>query len=437
MTSAGQYSVDRWTLPETPIYSTHESDKSATRVDIALLVLALFLQRFSLPFGKTFLALDFVAAAFILLYQFLSGKIVIEYDRLLWFLAIGLTATCSLLLNFMSTMLTSYFLFMVLYALATLSRPSTPDRYKSTLQAFQFLVMILSCLAVAQFVAQFVVDGRKLILFYGVVPDFLLGPSWEAGGNHTTHEIEGSPSLLKSNGIFLEEPGTLSQITALGILIEVLEFRRPRYLLGMSLGFLMAYSGSGLLTLLVFLPLACLRHGRAGLSALLVVMFAFGLFATGIIDLSAFTSRVGEFTDIRGSGFFRYVSPFWLAAKFFDTASLQALLAGNGPGTATNFHDVWYIGTAGAGLKILYEYGIIGSFIFVCFLASCLRRSRCSRLVLAAVIFTYVFHMGPLNGSFLTIMVVLCTLHGPESRLGRIDEVWRYGPSLVARSVAD
>ena len=138
---------------------------------------ALFLQRFTLPFGNTFLHLDLVAIGPILLYQFLSGKLLIQYDRLLWFLAFGLAATCSLLLNFSSTMLTGYFQFVVFYSLFTLSRPSTPDQYKRTLQAFQFLVIILSCLGVVQFVAQFVVDGRELIYFLWDSSRFsILGP---------------------------------------------------------------------------------------------------------------------------------------------------------------------------------------------------------------------------------------------------------------------
>jgi hypothetical protein len=100
------------------VSAKYKLDNSAIRVDTALLISALFLQRFSLPFGDTFLMLDLVPAACILLYQFLSGKLLIQYDRLLWFLGIGLAATCSLLLNFRSTMLTSYFLFLVLYSLS-------------------------------------------------------------------------------------------------------------------------------------------------------------------------------------------------------------------------------------------------------------------------------------------------------------------------------
>jgi hypothetical protein len=398
---------------------------------IAFLASPLFLQRFTLPFFNMFLSLDFVFTALIYIYQFASGRLFIQYDRLLWFLVMALAATSSLLLNFERASLTSYFLFLVLHFLLTPTRPSTPEQYKSTLQGFQFLVLILSCLAIAQFPTQFVVDAGKVIMFYGIFPDFLL----HGGSYATIHPIEGS-SFLKSNGIFLVEPSTLSQITALGILIEVLEFRRPRYLIVVMLGFLVAYSGTGLMTLLLFLPLAGLRHSRAGLSALLVIIFSLGLLATGMIDLSVFLLRAGEFETTGTSGYARFVAPIWLAAKYLDTASLQALLVGSGPGAANRFIDPWIAGSVSSWLKLFYEYGIIGSFIFVCFVASCLRRSRCPGVVIAALIFTDMFLLGFLTTSFLTIIAVLCTLDRADPRRGRIDEASRYGPSLVAGSAA-
>jgi hypothetical protein len=427
MTSVSQHGVNRRLLADTPVVSDRLTYTSATRVDIALLVSALFLQRFTLPFGKTFLGLEVVAFLLILLHQFLSGKLRIQYDRLLWFLAFALAITCSLMLNFKSTMLTGYFEFMIFFFLFTLSRRSTPDQYKRTLQAFQFAVIILSCLGVAQFVAQFVVDGRELIKFYGIVPDFLTRDP----ASYWRGDLRNFNGIIKSTGMFLREPSFLSQITAIGILVEVLEFRRPRYLLVMALGFLVAYSGTGLLLLLLFLPLAGLRHGRAGLSALLVVVFILGLFATGIIDLSVFTSRISEFQNTRSSGFARFVAPFWLAAKQFDTASLGALLVGSGPGTVKTFSDLWYATAEVNWFKLFYEYGIIGSFIFYWFLAFCLRRSRCPGLVMAAIIFNYLFQQGPI-----AIAIALCTLSGREPSGRRIDKASRYGPSLVAGSAA-
>src|SRR5689334_9044024 len=126
---------------------------SETRVDMALLVCALFLQRFSLPYQNTALELDLVVVVLIMTHQFLSEKLVIQLNRLFWFVAVVTAASLSLLLNFKSTMLASYGLFLVLYSLVTLNRQSRPERYKRTLHAFQSLILVLSALAVAQFAA--------------------------------------------------------------------------------------------------------------------------------------------------------------------------------------------------------------------------------------------------------------------------------------------
>jgi hypothetical protein len=378
-----------------------------------------------LPWGNTFLGLDLALIGLILLYQFISGKLLIQYDRLLWFLGFALTITCSLLLNFKSTMLTGYFQFMLFYFLFTFRRPSSGDQYKTTLQAFQFLVMLLSCLAVMQLAAEFLGNGDRLMHFFGIFPDFLFGTA------QVDRKDIGPMTHFRSNGIFLTEASFLSQLTALGILIEVLEFRRPRYLLVLAVGFLLAYSGTGLMLLLLFLPLIGLRDGRAGLSALFVVIFALGLVATGIIDLSAFSGRVGEFEDTRASGFSRFVGPFLLAAKQFDTVSLEALLLGGGPGTVKNLIAFIPWAFPATWIKILYEYGIIGSFIFWCFLASCVRKSRCPSLVVAAIIFAYIFLQG-----MMTITIPLCTLNGPDPRPRRIDQASRRGSFLVAKSAS-
>ncbi len=400
-------------------------------IDMGLLVCALFLDRFTLTFGHSLMSLAIVPAALILIQQFFSGRLVVIYNRLLWFLAAWLAITGSLLLNFQSTMLPSFLELTAVYFLFTLSRPSTPEAYKGTLRAFQFLAAVLSFLAVAQFAAQFVVDGREIVRFYGVFPKFLF-----TDRENTIIPVAAGSHLIKSNGIFLEEPSALSQIAALGILIEVLEFHRLRYILLLALGLLLSYSGTGLMLLLVFLPVASIVYRSARLTALLLIIFAFALIASGSIDLSAFTSRVGEFENTRASGFQRFVSPFWLAKDHFDTASTPALLIGVGPGTMDAFAtSVWYTGFAGTWIKLVYEYGFIGSTVFMFFLASCLRKSMCSGLLLAAILFSYVFLGGQLLGTgFLTIMLVLCTLNAPEIQRGRDGGVSRYRPCVVTAS---
>jgi hypothetical protein len=269
-------------------------------------------------------------------------------------------------------------------------------------------------------------------MFYGIFPDSLLPPPDVAN----TNTIGTVGSLIKANGIFLGEPSQLSQITALGILIEVLEFRRPRYLVVLTLGLLLAYSGTGITVLLLSLPLAALVNRRAQLPIMVVSLLAFILLATGVIQLSAFTSRVGEFEDTHASGFIRFVSPFWLAADYFAAATLPEFLFGNGPGGPGFIARVSYFAGTNPPLKLLYEYGLITAFVFTCFFASWFRRSRCPKPLIAALIYLYIGIGSLLDTTLLIIMVVLCTLNGPEPRRRRIDHTGQYPSSLAAGSVA-
>lgn len=394
--------------------------RSAIRTDTALLVCALFLQRFTLHLGGRSVSLSIAPAAVILVYQFVSGRLLIQYDRLLLFLLTALAATSSLLLNFDKSSLTSYSLFLVIYSIFTLSRPSNTGQYERTLKGFQFLVLILSSLAIIQFPAQLIVDPRKLLMFFWIFPDSLL--PYDAGAN-TMGVISASGGLTKSNGIFLTEASTMSQIAALAILVEVLEFRRPRYLILLTLGFLMAYSGTGISILLISLPIAFLVNRRAQLAVLLIIIFAIGLFAVGIIHLSVLTSRLDEFQDTGASGFVRFVSPFWMAAEYLHTASLSGFLFGNSLGHGFVPRRGFYAASGDSWFNLLYEYGLVGAFAFTCFFVTCFRNSRCPMPLIAGLIYHYLFTGNNLfDPPLLIIVAVLCTLSGPELRRGRMNE---------------
>ena len=340
-------------------------------------------------------------------YQFAANRLLLQHDRLLSFLLLALSATVSLLFSFHNSSLTSFSLFLMGYFFFTLIRPSSQDRYTRTLHSFQCLVFIISCLAILQYPAQLVVDPRKLLMFFDIFPDALLPYN---GQTNTLGIVSAAGGLAKSNGIFLAEASSMSQIAAVAILIEVIEFRRPWYLIVLTSGFLSAYSGTGVSILLVSFPVSFLVTRRAQLSVLLVCLFAAGLFAMGIIHLSVFTERVGEFQDTHASGFIRYVSPFWMALEYFNTASLSCLLFGNGLGHGFVPRGV-YTASGDTWFNLIYEYGLIGAIVFACFLGSCLRRSWCPAPVIVGILYNYLFTGNNLlDPAWLTIMVVLCTL---------------------------
>jgi hypothetical protein len=411
MTSTSRSSEADGFVADAPAVSSRfisASERWSSRTDTALLACALFIQRFMLPFpGGKSVSLCILPMVLIFGYQFAANRLLLQYDRLLWFLLLALSATVSLYFNLNKSSLTSYSLFLVEYFFFTLIRPSSRDQYKRTLHSFQCLVFIISCLAILQFPMQLVVDPKKLIMFFGIFPDALL--PYHATTN-TMGVISATGKLAKSNGIFLAEASSLSQIAAFGILIELIEFRRRWYLIVLMSGFLVAYSGTGVSILLISLPLAFLVTRRAQLPVLLVCLFAAGLFGMGIIHLSAFTERLGEFQDTRASGFIRFVSPFWMAAEYLNTASLSGLLFGNELGhgfTPSGF----YIASGDTWFNLVYEYGLIGTFFFACFLGSCFRRSWCPAPVIVGILFNYLFTGNNLfDPAQLTIMVVLCTL---------------------------
>jgi len=70
-------------------------------------------------------------------------------------------------------------------------------------------------------------------------------------------------------------------------------------------------------------------------------------------------------------------------------------------------------------------------------LASCLRRSGCPGVVLVGLIFTDLFDVGFLTTWFLTILIVLCTVHAPEARRGRVDRAASTQPILASGGQVD
>jgi hypothetical protein len=145
---------------------------------------------------------------------------------------------------------------------------------------------------------------------------------------------------------------------------------------------------------------------------------------------------VGEFGDTHASAFMRFVSPFWMAADYFSTASLPELLLGKGPGYGF-VPAAFYATSSDTWFKLFIEYGLVGALVFTIFCVSCFRRSRCPKPVIIGLVYHYLFtgnHL--LNTSLLTIMVVLCTLSGPEPRPARIDRSSQYLPAVIAGSAA-
>jgi hypothetical protein len=236
-----------------------------------------------------------------------------------------------------------------------------------------------------------------------------------SGFNFMIPIIWGSP-ILKSNGVFFAEPSFFCQFLAVGLIVELLRAARPLRLILIGLGIVCSYSGSGLMTLALFVPWYIINRRRYDLMVFGVIAFLLLLTQAESLQLSAITDRTAEFTNPNSSGFGRFVSIF-LVINEFILRDLPTLLFGRGPGSVMEFFSRLHYGAFDPTWgKVFYEYGLVGSIFYVVFFTKSYVLSR--RELRVPLAFTYFFLGGYLvNSSIIIQLLVLVAL--PAERWSR------------------
>ena len=336
-----------------------EPTTAALLFSSCLLFSCLFLQRFGLPLGgKGFSIVGPIGLSLAALFT-LSGTLGLGTVRFVAFLILGALALVGVAWHALypghlgqEPNLQSLAQFLLLSAFGTLSFAVRVDEGRF----FRLVNTWLAFIAVAglvQFLLQLV--GVRVFAFTGIIPDGLL---YEAGWNLVIPV--GTGDLLKANGFFLVEPSVFSQLMALGLVIEVLAFRRPRFLLLFFAGLLLSFSGTGWIVLGGFLVAAVVGMGWRGIAtgaataAVLAVALAGAAYA--FPDLaSTLQSRTDEITRPGTSGHLRFVTPFWITEDgLTETPSAAAI--GIGAGVSERLTPV-YEYDVNTPVKILLEYG--------------------------------------------------------------------------------
>jgi hypothetical protein len=119
----------------------------------------------------------------------------------------------------------SLFALLVLYA-GLIIKPTARFDTERTFRVFIFYVRLCAVLGIAQYLAQFV--GLRLFSFmvtFPVLRPILAEPLF----NYWPIVAYGS-SVLRSNGFFLVEPSSFSQLLMLGVVVDVIVRRIWRYL---------------------------------------------------------------------------------------------------------------------------------------------------------------------------------------------------------------
>ena len=336
-----------------------QTQRACLRFTLLLLGACLFLQRFGLPLGDQSLSIVGPVGLGLAGYELLRGNLLLNRTRSAVFMGLVGLALLGAAWHDMGPGAfdagpseKSLIQFLLLTAFATLSF-AVPVDERAFFGCVNRLLGIVAAAGLLQFAAQFA--GLRLFAFADFLPD-----RWLIESGYNLAIPTGIGDVLKSNGFFLVEPSVFSQFMALGLIIEVLNFRRPLQLALFVGGLLLSFSGTGWIVLASFLAFGGLRLGPRGVR--LIALAASVLAAAGVALLllapdfaGAFQSRLGEISQPGTSGHMRFVTPFWFINDVLAREP-SALFTGIGAGVSEKM-SFPYAFTVNTPIKVFAEYG--------------------------------------------------------------------------------
>ncbi len=340
----------------------------ALRFSVAILCICLFLQRFAVPLGSKPFSLVGPLGLGLAALALARGTLAFHRFRLGAYLALAVGVVAGVMWqvfnpsggfaggpNFASM---AQFLLLSSFAVLTFAEPVDEKRF---FHKVNFWFGVIAIAGVLQFFAQ--LAGVRIFAFTGILPAKIL---FEYGYN--LQIPVGVGDLLKSNGFFLVEPSTFSQIMALGLIIEMLAFRRVGYLALFALAEMLSFSGTGFIVLGSFVIAAVIGMGQRGLAIAGAMVLLLGV-AAGIGSVAApamanaFEQRIDEISHPGTSAHRRFITPFWALSDTLG-AHPSAAFVGLGSGVSERL-DVPYDYDVNTPVKVALDNGFPALIAYV------------------------------------------------------------------------
>ncbi|GGE99205.1 hypothetical protein GCM10011611_00950 [Aliidongia dinghuensis] len=366
----------------------------------AMLSSCLFLTRFALTVGKSELSLALVVVLCGTALLVLTGSIRISPSRLGLFGVAAATLLLSVMLSGGSQ--PSYMSFANLLLLYACWIFVVPDdrQFAMVITTVRRMLLIIAIAGILQFFAQVGIHSQTLFN-WDVLPRAVI-----SHGFNYVIPAPGLGGLNKSNGFFLLEPSSLSQMMAIAIILE-LEFYRVSWRIGvLAAALALALSGTGLVLFCAIVPLLLLRRGFGGVLLVAVpAVILLGLIVAGP-KLALLLDRVQEFHSDQSSGFARFLSPFFLFSDFLYP-HLQTTLFGMGPGAIETFtNKTAYLIHDPTWGKLIFEYGFLGAVPLSIFVGYCFFAGARSVWLASALFVNYLLLGGNLVDARLQAMIL-------------------------------
>jgi hypothetical protein len=392
----------------------------------------IFLQRFAVPLSDTAqVPAAFVAGYAVFLTLLLRGRLVVNSHVTAMFFATMGWMTISVIVSGAISSLSSFSYLLAIYILYLFRFKYPTGAFAHAMDVFLKLMMVCAVIGIAQYALQYVVGWEMVFPFDTYVPDTFLLQNY-----NVIIPVEYEGEIMKANGVFFLEPSFFSQFLGLAILIEAFYRHRPVRLGIYAVALLASYSGTGLVLVFAFLPFIFWRRGNVKLVLAAVGVGLLLLAAGTVFDISAITSRVGEFESTESSGFARFISPFLLMRDFVVTSPMD-LLFGKGSGAIDQVMQnafLTYLAHDPTWIKVALEYGVPAMVLFMTFVGVALFSGARNRILSGAVFLFYLFLGGYLlNGALHCLFVALTSWHNRPVLLRRPHWIARNGRLALRR----
>jgi hypothetical protein len=378
----------------------------ASRACAGLLIFSIVFQKFAIPGTHGGVGLSLVALLLVALWLLLRDELRICPQTAMAGALFFATSAISVAISASPRLSTaSWYLLLVVQAPLALCLARDAVDYRALLRLLSTLGGLLAVVGLAQLAVQAVM-GPDVAFWL----DYHIPSGVALQGYNQLNGITWDATVFKSNGVFFSEPSYFSQFLAICLLAELAVGARAWRLLLIGAGLLGTYSGTGLITLALFLPFHVPRHAARGILIAVALLVVVGLVAGSSLHLDALTGRIDEVGAVGTSGYARFVSIFEFLRQALSK-DVTTLLFGRGPGTVTEFHASRpYEVFAPTYAKVLYEYGVVGFAAYGAFLwTAVLRRGP---LLAWPVAFTFVLLGGYLQDSAIVAwMLVIAGWH--------------------------
>ncbi|HMN78812.1 MAG TPA: hypothetical protein PKA20_02665 [Burkholderiaceae bacterium] len=278
----------------------------------------------------------------------------------------------------------SFLLMMALYLCYTVRVERPGDSGRRAMHFVADCGAFVAACGIVQFASQFVLPYNLVFPIETLVPQHL-----QIEGYNTQIPLTYGSTIYKANGYFCLEPSFFSQLLAITLLIELVTRNRLSRIALVAAGLAVSYSGTGIIILMVCLPVLVIARRRWDLIVLGAVVLVAGSLLSDKLNLDLFLQRASEFSNPRSSGFERFVGGFYLFEQYL-WQDVGHALTGYGAGTFQDYADrAEHRAAEISFFKIVFEFGILGAILNLGFLFYTVFRSSAPPVIKLAVAVAY------------------------------------------------